>query len=212
MAEIKYNCTLPKLRTYKGARYVPKFAEPLQWDAAREYEWLTVVYNCGRTYISKTVVPKGAELPEYPLLSNEYWATYADYNAQIEQYRAETRAFSTRYDKMYCYLKDQLTTLDEKVENYYNEVNNRITNEVDTLNQTISNVKNELTTVIEQKGDSIGSIVEKIYMGGTINEDGSVTWPTDDKIAVGNMNWYSGADNQNYIKTADDGDGDMRAE
>lgn len=212
----KYNCTLPKLRTYKGARYVPIFAEPLQWDDEREYEWLTVVYNCGRTYISRTTVPAGSPLPEYPLLSNEWWATYADYNAQIEQYRAEVRAFSTRYDKMYCYLKDQIKVLDEKVENYYTEINERITEEVNNLtnvfNEKVENLEQTFNTMIEQKGDSIASIVEKVYLGGTVNEDGTVDWPTDDKIAIGNMNWYSGASNQNYIKTASDGDGDMRAE
>lgn len=201
MATVKYDCTLPKVRTYKGARYVPLFAEPLQWDAEREYEWLTVVYNCGRTYISKTKVPAGSPLPDYPLLSNEWWATYADYNAQIEQYRAEVRSFSLRYDELFCYLKDNLEKLDEKVENYYSE-----------LSQTIENVKQEFNTKIEQKGGSIESIVEKIYLGGEVGEDGTVTWPTDDKIAIGNMNWYTGASNQNYIRTAADGDGDMRAE
>lgn len=201
MATVKYDCTLPKVRTYKGARYVPLFAEPLQWDAEREYEWLTVVYNCGRTYISKTKVPAGSPLPDYPLLSNEWWATYADYNAQIEQYRAEVRSFSLRYDELFCYLKDNLEKLDEKVENYYSE-----------LSQTIENVKQEFNTKIEHNGGSIESIVEKIYLGGEVGEDGTVTWPTDDKIAIGNMNWYTGASNQNYIRTAADGDGDMRAE
>lgn len=216
MPTAKYDCTLPKLRTYKGSRYIPIFAEPLQWDAEREYEWLTVVYNCGRTYISKTTVPAGAELPEYPLLSNEHWATYADYNAQIEQYRAEVRSFSLRYDKLFCHLKSELERVEKKLDDAVVAINNRIDAEVSTLNQTINNLESKLvqqiTEVKEESGAGIGDIVDKVYLGGTVGEDGSVTWPTADKIAIGNMNWYTGASNEHYIKTAADGDGDMRAE
>lgn len=264
----QYNCELPKVRVYKGARFVPKFADPLQWDKDSAYEWLTVVYNCGRTYISKQPVPAGVELPEYPILENDYWVMYADYNTQLEHYRAEVREFSLRYDEMFCWLKSEkerienkfdvevrrldtrIDTLDAKVERYYttldnriteevstlNErittevttINNRITEEVSTLNQTINQVKQELINQITQLGDEINqtiqqlegtsdttfaNILSKIYLGGTINEStGAITWPTADKIAIGNMNWYSGANNSNYIKTAADGDGDMRAE
>lgn len=223
----RYNCTLPKLRTYKGSRYIPVFAEPLQWDAEREYEWLTVVYNCGRTYISKTRVPSGTELPEYPLLTNDYWATYADYNAQIEQYRAEVRSFSLRYDKLFCHLKSELERVEQKLDDAVTTINNRIDNEVNTLNQAISSLNASLTSKIDQvsqsltqqitevrneSGAGISDIVEKVYMGGTVGDDGSVTWPTADKIAIGNMNWYAGSANEHYIKTAADGNGDMRAE
>ena len=54
--------------TYIGMRYVPKFAEPSQWDITRQYENLIMVTDNGETYISKKAVPTGIEL------SNEdYW-------------------------------------------------------------------------------------------------------------------------------------------
>lgn len=76
---------------YIGARYVPLFAEPLQWDSKKTYEPLTIVYDGGNSYTSRQYVPAGK------LLTDEaYWALTGNYNAQIEQYRSEVTAFSDR--------------------------------------------------------------------------------------------------------------------
>ena len=76
---------------YIGARYVPLFAEPLQWDSSKSYEPLTIVYNEGNSYTSRQFVPAGI------LISNEeYWALTGNYNAQIEQYRTEVARLDER--------------------------------------------------------------------------------------------------------------------
>lgn len=77
---------------YIGARYVPLFADPYDWDDTREYEPLTVVYDNGNSYTSKQYVPKGT-----PLTDENYWAITGNYNAQVEQYRKETKAVSDKY-------------------------------------------------------------------------------------------------------------------
>lgn len=69
---------------YIGARYVPLFADPMQWDSTKTYEPLTIVYNGGNSYTSKQYVPAGIQIDD-----NAYWALTGNYNAQIEQYRAE---------------------------------------------------------------------------------------------------------------------------
>lgn len=70
--------------TYTGARYVPLFADPAQWDNTKAYEPLTIVLNEGNSYTSKTFVPIGIDI------SNEtYWALTGNYNAQVESYRKE---------------------------------------------------------------------------------------------------------------------------
>lgn len=70
--------------TYTGARYVPLFADPAQWDNTKTYEPLTIVLNEGNSYTSKTFVPVGVDI------SNEqYWALTGNYNAQVEAYRQE---------------------------------------------------------------------------------------------------------------------------
>ena len=68
---------------YIGARYVPIFADPVEWDDEREYEPLTIVIHNGDCYTSKCYVPKGAQLPPYPEGQTKYWVKTSDYNAQF---------------------------------------------------------------------------------------------------------------------------------
>lgn len=72
---------------YIGSRYVPVFADPTQWDNTRVYEPLTIVLYGGDSYTSKQFVPAGIAIT-----NTNYWAVTGNYNAQIEQYRNETRA------------------------------------------------------------------------------------------------------------------------
>ena len=68
---------------YIGARYVPIFADPVEWDDVREYEPLTIVTHDGNCYTSKCYVPKGAQLPPYPEGQTKYWVKTSDYNYQF---------------------------------------------------------------------------------------------------------------------------------
>lgn len=82
------------VREYVGARYVPLFADPLQWSNKRTYEPLTIVVNQGNSYTSRQFVPTGIDI------SNEdFWALTGNYNAQVEQYRQEVLAFDGRITK-----------------------------------------------------------------------------------------------------------------
>lgn len=84
-------CPDPAGYRYVGARYVPLFADPLQWSNANTYEPLTIVVNEGNSYTSKTFVPAGIDIS-----NTDYWALTGNYNAQIEQYRQEVQAFDGR--------------------------------------------------------------------------------------------------------------------
>lgn len=76
---------------YIGARYVPLFAEPIEWDKTKQYEPLTIVTNNGNSYTSRQFVPAGIEI------TNEaFWVLTGNYNAQIEQYRKEVTAYDGR--------------------------------------------------------------------------------------------------------------------
>lgn len=91
-------CTTPAGITYTGARYITVFADPIEWNSNTTYEYLTVVQHNGDSYVSKQNVPLGIEIT-----NTAYWLHWADYNAQIEQYRKEVaelkastpKAFST---------------------------------------------------------------------------------------------------------------------
>jgi hypothetical protein len=72
-------------RQYVGARYVPKFSDPIEWNQQRSYEAMEIVTYLGTSYTSKKPVPVGTEIG-----NAEYWAITGNYNAQVEQYRQET--------------------------------------------------------------------------------------------------------------------------
>lgn len=76
---------------YIGARYVPLFADPLEWNINTAYESLTIVYHQGNSYTSKQAVPTGIDIS-----NGDYWALTGNYNAQIEQYRQEVQAYGAR--------------------------------------------------------------------------------------------------------------------
>lgn len=79
---------------YIGARYVPLFADPIEWDSSRTYEPLTIVYSGGNSYTSRQFVPAGI-----PIDNDSYWALTGNYNAQIEQYRTEVAQYDGRIEK-----------------------------------------------------------------------------------------------------------------
>ena len=76
---------------YIGARYVPLFADPIEWSSANAYEPLTIVYHQGNSYTSRQAVPAGIDIT-----NTTYWALTGNYNAQIEQYRAEVQTYDGR--------------------------------------------------------------------------------------------------------------------
>lgn len=76
---------------YIGMRYVPIFANPVEWDSARGYESLTIVTYQGASYTSRRPIPAGI-----PITDGRYWVVTGNYNAQVELYRQEVRAYDGR--------------------------------------------------------------------------------------------------------------------
>lgn len=73
-----------------------------------------------------------------------------------------------------------------------------------TISIDLSDLEQQVSTAVSDAANSwnaIASILNKIYKGGTLNSDGSITWPTTDKIAIGNLNIYSGSNFENKIET-----------
>lgn len=81
-------------RQYIGARYVPKFSDPIKWDKERSYEALTIVTYLNNSYTSKKPVPIGIDIT-----NKEYWVVTGNYNSQVEEYRQQTVDVSNRVDK-----------------------------------------------------------------------------------------------------------------
>lgn len=119
------------VREYVGARYVPLFSDPIEWDKTKTYEPLTIVYYQGNSYTSKTSVPTGIEIT-----NTAYWALTGNYNAQIEAYRQEVTTYNGRITD----LEDALP-VDSFDENTVESVINALRTET---NAAIDSVKNVL--------------------------------------------------------------------
>lgn len=71
-------------RQYIGARYVPVFADPVEWDNVRQYEALTIVTHLGNSFTSRKPVPAGVDIA-----NGEYWVNTGNYNAQVATYQKQ---------------------------------------------------------------------------------------------------------------------------
>lgn len=139
---------------YIGARYVPIFADPVEWDDEREYEPLTIVIHDGSCYTSKCYVPKGAQLPPYPEGQTKYWVKMSDYNYQFADLKKTVLDLSRLVEQ---FQKDNKTFTDlingwnEKVQQWETEmtawgerldaVESRITDLTASLNAEIDRAK-----------------------------------------------------------------------
>lgn len=79
------------VREYIGARYVPVFANPPEWNDTRGYEPLTIVLHQGNSFTSTQYVPTGIDIN-----NTKYWVQTGNWNAQIEAYREEVLRFDGR--------------------------------------------------------------------------------------------------------------------
>ena len=121
---------------YVGARYVPKFAEPIDWDTERGYESLTIVTYKGESYTSKCPVPPGIDIK-----NERYWALTGAYNAQVEEYKDQVRDLSeqvagfasdnrefrekiTQYDKDNAEMKNSVASTVARVDALAERVDN----------------------------------------------------------------------------------------
>ena len=86
----------PGYNLYVGARYVPLFANPIEWDESKTYEPLTIVTHQGNSYTSKTFVPANTQITD-----TTYWALTGNYNAQVEQYRQEVLNYANNSESYF---------------------------------------------------------------------------------------------------------------
>ena len=93
-------------RQYIGARYVPTFADPVEWDSLRSYEPLTIVTYLNNSYTSKKPVPAGTDLN-----NSEYWVLTGNYNAQIQDFNNRILKCLHTYENVSALQADNTLTL-----------------------------------------------------------------------------------------------------
>lgn len=107
------------VREYIGSRYVPLFADPIQWSNQNTYEPLTIVVNQGNSYTSRQFVPVGIDIS-----NTEYWALTGNYNAQVEQYRQEVENLQDDVDQN----TNDITNINNSITDIKNSITNRYMN------------------------------------------------------------------------------------
>lgn len=95
---------------YIGARYVPVFADPVDWNNTRTYEPLTIVLYQGDSYTSAQYVPKGIDIT-----NEDFWKRTGSYNAQVEQYRKDVTTFRGYVDSAVDKMETDLSKVDSKI-------------------------------------------------------------------------------------------------
>lgn len=142
---------------YIGARYVPLFAEPIEWDRNKQYEPLTIVCHNGNSYTSRQFVPTGIEI------TNEaFWALTGNYNAQVEKYRKEVAAYDGRITAAQTDATNALSlaktnesdiaandaelagTADSGLKKMIESESSRATNSEDSLRASVNELSNEI--------------------------------------------------------------------
>lgn len=79
--------------TFKGARYLVKFHDPIEWASTESYEAIEAVQYQAYTYISKQPVPAGVDIS-----NTAFWLLWADPNAQMEQLRQLVESYGQDID------------------------------------------------------------------------------------------------------------------
>ena len=127
------------VKQYVGARYVPKFASPLEWAADTSYEALTIVTFNNASYTSKIQVPPTVGNPAN---NPKYWALTGNYNAQVEQYRQVAETIGNNLNTEIKNLKNADTTEITNRKNADTALQGQITTEItkrETADSTLQN-------------------------------------------------------------------------
>lgn len=114
---------------YIGARYVPIFAEPVQWSNDRNYEPLTIVMYQGASYTSRQAVPIGIDIT-----NEDFWVCSGNYNAQVEQYRQELLRYEQSTTEEITSLNNQISISVEK----YGAIGDGVTDDTLAIQQAIA--------------------------------------------------------------------------
>ena len=90
--------------------------------------------------------------------------------------------------------------------------------EITEINQAITEIHNEINEMGDKYDAAITDILNKVYGGGTLNPDGTIDWPTDGHIAVGDLNVFGGTAEptsdvyDNALRSRDLADYDIKAQ
>lgn len=160
---VKEKTMSEKRNMYIGARYVPLFDG--EHSDTKTYEPLTIVAKNGNSYTSRTHVPIGIEIT-----NSKFWALTGNYNAQIEQYRQDVRAFESKISGN-KELIDKNIALIEKIDNRLaqeqsktQEIANKVEENTDNINRLTMNTQQQNRELTEFITSQVEKIAKKTHL------------------------------------------------
>lgn len=168
---------------YIGARYVPLFATPLEWDNTKTYEPLTIVIHNGNSYTSRQSVPTGIDIA-----NEDFWALTGNYNSQIEQYRSEVKGLSKEMSET----KDTLEKEMSDTKDYATTTVDTIKTTVDYNSEKVKYLENEQKTIymnINQVDSRVGLNL-KYIMGWRLFDKQTLTTSNTTAALTADLNVF----------------------
>lgn len=99
------------IRNYVGARYVPKFADPVEWQKNTSYEAMVIVTYNNSSYTSKIPVPPTVGNPAE---NSKYWALTGNFNGAVSENSSKIADLTTRVGTLenypYYFAPDETVT------------------------------------------------------------------------------------------------------
>lgn len=185
-------------RYYVGARYVPKYAEPLEWQENLAYEPLTIVQDGTGLYTSKKPVPASVGKPSE---NNDYWAMTGstagatdELEEQVKQNTAAIAAETTARTDADAAITESISTETSARVSADNALNQEIVKKVENVTITNENGIYTLKETINGEDSEIGSI--------EVPEDNNPVVETKDTVVE---NTTSGYDFHTLTETTADG-------
>lgn len=102
---------MPNNNLFIGERYIPLFANPVEWDSSRAYEHLTIVMYEGEGYTSRYAVPPGIAIDD-----GKYWVKTFPRSPKIIEIEALIESIKTELSNQadeIAYIKEQIKKLGE---------------------------------------------------------------------------------------------------
>lgn len=192
------------VREYIGARYVPVFANPPEWDDTRGYEPLTVVLHKGNSFTSTQYVPTGIDIND-----TEYWAETGNWNAQIEAYREEVLRYDGRITQNADDIKANMAAIKANTAAIADEATARASAD-DALALSLDNMKK--ATLLENMNGRHAVFIGDSFMAPSTSYPQKLAYFVSQLLgwtmhnyAVGGTGWYDeGGVGKNFLHQLED--------
>ena len=160
----------PNRNVYVGHRYVPLLVG--EWDKSIQYEGLSIVTYKGGSYTSKKMTPPGIDIE-----NEEYWVFTANYDAQVEYYRQETKRVKEYMEELddrltkdlsdtRAYVDDEVRKNREYVDTSVQDLTIYVNNETASARQyvdgEVSDLTNHVNTNVDQVNNRITDTEENV--------------------------------------------------